>query len=157
MSTESKLSATSTPASSNKGEQIISSPSSTSKFYHRPSNELRHLESIWNDTNAYGVQAQVYRTPIQGVQFINRMQHVHINPDPNVYVRPLLPNISSSNTITLQHEVSAEDRLIERFKDTINEFHNRPYREYSYDTNIYWNIEHCHEIRFNVIISIRKP
>ncbi|CAF4543488.1 unnamed protein product, partial [Rotaria magnacalcarata] len=84
MSIESKLSATSTPASSNKGEQIISSPSSPSKFYHRPSNELRHLESIWNDTNAYGVQAQVYRTPIQGVQFINRMQHVHINPDPNV-------------------------------------------------------------------------
>lgn len=156
MSLESKSSTTSASASSNKGEQIISSPSSLSKFYHRPSNELRHLETIWNDTNSYGVQSQVYRTPIQGVQLINRMQHLPINPDSNVYTRPLLPNISTSNTISLQHEVSAEDRLVERFKDIINEFHNRPYREYSYDTNIYWNIEHCREIRFNVIISIKK-
>ena len=84
------------------------------------------------------------------------MQHLPINPDSNVYTRPVLPNISTSNTISLQHEVSAEDRLVERFKDIINEFHNRPYREYSYDTNIYWNIEHCQEIRFNVIISIKK-
>ncbi|CAF4355398.1 unnamed protein product, partial [Rotaria magnacalcarata] len=33
----------SSPGSSNKGQQIISSPSSTPKCYHRPWNELRHL------------------------------------------------------------------------------------------------------------------
>ncbi|CAF4355427.1 unnamed protein product, partial [Rotaria magnacalcarata] len=53
MSSGSKATSTSTAAaaastasstgSSNKGQQIISSPSSTPKCYHRPWNERRHL------------------------------------------------------------------------------------------------------------------
>ncbi|CAF2059758.1 unnamed protein product, partial [Rotaria magnacalcarata] len=72
----------SSPGSSNKGQQIISSPSSTPKCYHRPWNELRHLESIWTDTNLNGVQSQQHRTAIQAVHLANRMQHLHMIPDP---------------------------------------------------------------------------
>ncbi|CAF3380985.1 unnamed protein product [Rotaria socialis] len=150
--------ATASPSgSSNKGQQIISSPSSTPKCYHRHWNELRHLESIWTDTNLDGVQSQQYRTAIQAAHLANRMQHMHIIPDPNACTRPRLPNISSSNTVSLQHEISSEDRLIERFKDVMNEFVSRPYRQYSYDTNMRWSIDHCEQIRFSVIVSIKKP
>ncbi|CAF4368805.1 unnamed protein product, partial [Rotaria magnacalcarata] len=38
-------------SSTNEGQQIISSPSSQPRVYRRPYNELRHLESIWTDTN----------------------------------------------------------------------------------------------------------
>ncbi|CAF5165477.1 unnamed protein product, partial [Rotaria magnacalcarata] len=82
----------SSTGSSNKGQQIISSPSSTPKCYHRPWNELRHLKSIWTDTNLNGVQSQQHRTAIQAVHLANRMQHLHMIPDPiNVCTRPLLP------------------------------------------------------------------
>ncbi|CAF4502957.1 unnamed protein product, partial [Rotaria magnacalcarata] len=72
----------SSTGSSNKGQQIISSPSSTPKCYHRPWNELRHLKSIWTDTNLNGVQSQQHRTAIQAVHLANRMQHLHMIPDP---------------------------------------------------------------------------
>lgn len=147
----------SSSGSSNKGQQIISSPSSTPKCYHRSWNELRHLESIWTDTNLNSVQSQQHRTAVQAVHLANRMQHMHIIPDPNVCTRPLLPNISSSNPVSLQHEISTEDKLIERFKDLINDFVSRPYRQYSYDTNMRWSIDHCEQIRFSVIVSIKKP
>ncbi|CAF4113406.1 unnamed protein product, partial [Rotaria magnacalcarata] len=114
--------------------------------------------SIWTDTNLNGVQSQQHRTAIQAVHLANRMQHLHMIPDPiNVCTRPLLVNISPSNTVSLQHEISAEDRLIERFKDVMNEFFSRPYRQYSYDTNMRWSIDHCEQIRFSVIVSIKKP
>ncbi|CAF4573329.1 unnamed protein product, partial [Rotaria magnacalcarata] len=56
------------PASSstNEGQQIISSPSSQPRVYRRPYNELRHLESIWTDTNQNGIPySEQHRTAIQ--------------------------------------------------------------------------------------------
>ncbi|CAF4608397.1 unnamed protein product [Rotaria magnacalcarata] len=56
------------PASSstNEGQQIISSPSSQSRVYRRPYNELQHLESIWTDTNQNGIPySEQHRTAIQ--------------------------------------------------------------------------------------------
>ncbi|CAF4951542.1 unnamed protein product, partial [Rotaria magnacalcarata] len=53
-------------SSTNEGQQIISSPSSQPRVYRRPYNELRHLESIWTDTNQNGIPySEQHRTAIQ--------------------------------------------------------------------------------------------
>ncbi|CAF4187504.1 unnamed protein product, partial [Rotaria magnacalcarata] len=56
-------------SSTNEGQQIISSPSLQSRVYRRPYNELRHLESIWTDTNQNGIPySEQHRTAIQATQ-----------------------------------------------------------------------------------------
>ncbi|CAF1525335.1 unnamed protein product [Rotaria magnacalcarata] len=148
------------PASSstNEGQKIISSPSSQSRVYRRPYNELQHLESIWTDTNQNGIPySEQHRTAIQASQLANRLQHFHISSDHNPIGRPVMVNNASPQPSWTQHEILVENGLIERFKNAINDFMKRPGRRYAYNANMRWSLEHCHEISFSVTISIKKP
>ncbi|CAF5010773.1 unnamed protein product, partial [Rotaria socialis] len=65
--------------------------SSQPRVYRRPFNELRHLESIWTDTNQNGIPySEQHRTAIQTAQLANRLQYFHISSDHNPIGRPVM-------------------------------------------------------------------
>ncbi|CAF5221576.1 unnamed protein product, partial [Rotaria magnacalcarata] len=71
-------------SSSNTGQQLISSPSTQPRVCRSPYQELRHLESIWTDTNLNGIQySEQHLTTVQTAQSANQLQHLHVNSDNN--------------------------------------------------------------------------
>ncbi|CAF1471304.1 unnamed protein product [Rotaria sordida] len=54
------------------------------------------------------------------------------------------------------NEALADEELIERFKELINEFMIRPDRHYSHNTNMSWTIDHGNQIKYSVGISINQ-
>ncbi|CAM4984140.1 unnamed protein product [Rotaria socialis] len=145
-------------SSSNTGQQLISSPSTQPRVCRCPYQELCHLESIWTDTNLNGIQySEQHQTTVQTAQSANQLQHLHVNSDNNPIERAVAINNVSPHPLWVHHEMLAENGLIDRFKEVINDFIQRPGRQYAYDANMRWSIEHCNEIRFSVAISIKEP
>jgi len=64
---------------------------------------------------------------------------------------------SSSSATIHQDESLAEERLIERLEEVINEFMTRPNRHYSYNTTLHWTVDHGHEINYSAVILIHPP
>ena len=144
-------------SSSNNGQQLVSSPSSKPKVYIRPWNELRHLESTWNNAGQNEVASNQHRTAIQAVQLAKQLQQLQINHDHNLPSTQITASNVSSHSSRIQNETMAEEALIERLKALVTEFVNRPDRHYSYDASMRWSIDHCDQIRYSIAISIKKP
>ncbi|CAF2104337.1 unnamed protein product [Rotaria magnacalcarata] len=126
-------------SSSNKGQQIMSSPTSKPKIYSRSWNELRHLESVWNNA-------------------ANQLHQLNVNNDRLIASKQqMMASNAPSYSSLMQNERMAEEVLVERLKESITEFMNRPGRHYSYDTSMRWSLEHCDQIKYSVVISVKKP
>ncbi|CAF1518515.1 unnamed protein product [Rotaria sordida] len=65
-------------------------------------------------------------------------------------------NDVSLDSLYMHNEALADEELIERFKELINEFMTRPDRHYSYKTNMRWTINHGNQIKYSVVISINQ-
>ncbi|CAF5184645.1 unnamed protein product, partial [Rotaria magnacalcarata] len=123
-------------SSSNTGQQLISSPSTQPRVCRSPYQELRHLESIWTDTNLNGIQySEQHLTTVQTAQSANQLQHLHVNSDNNPIERAVAINNVSPHPLWVHHEMFAENGLIDRFKEVINDFIQCPGRQYAYDAN----------------------
>ena len=66
-------------------------------------------------------------------------------------------SVPTSHGIISPCEALAEEELIERLKEIINEFMTRPDRKHSYDTTMRWTIDHGNEINYSVVIFINQP
>ena len=75
------------------------------------------------------------------------LSRVHIHSD--ISVMTSQPSVS-------HNEPLAEEELVERLKEVINEFMTRPGRQQSYDAKMRWTIDHGKEINYSVVIFINQ-
>lgn len=59
----------------------------------------------------------------------------------------------SSDTVPTE-ESTAEEGLIERFKEITYQFMTRPNRQYSYDVLMRWKVDHGNEIHYHVALKV---
>jgi len=114
---------------------------SSSSFYQRSLNRIRHLESV----NA------------EAAQIAHSFQQLKVNSEINTVSTPSITVAASTQTSCLLSESLAEEELIERLKELINEFMTRPGREYSYNTTMRWTVDHGNHINYSVVILIDQP
>jgi hypothetical protein len=136
-------------ASSNNHQQ--SSSSAPFAFRHRSLNNIRQLESSSVDATWNGLSPQGQRSIAQAADITNRFQQLQVNSDINIAAA------SSLHATTLRNESLAEEELIERLKEIINEFMTRSGRHYSYNTTMRWTVDHGNEINYSVVILINQP
>ena len=86
-------------------------------------------------------------------ELANQFKHLKVNKKHTT--KSSIP--ASISTPSMHTESLADEELVERLKDIIHEFMTRPDRHYVYNTTMRWNIDHCNEIKYNVVISIRQP
>lgn len=136
----------------------MSSPTSKPKIYSRSWNELRHLESVWNNAGQNEASSIQHRTAIQAAHLANQLNQLNVNNDRLIASKQqMMASNAPSYSSLMQNERIAEEVLVERLKESITEFMNRPGRHYSYDTSMRWSLEHCDQIKFSVVISVKKP
>lgn len=121
-------------------------PRSTRPYIPDP----RQLTSMWpvvavnNDTS----------------QITGQLQELHVDsrPDSNMISNDIGVIGSIPFPISfMQNERAFEERLIDRLKEMIIEFIHRHDRRFSYEANMRWYIDHCNHIRFNVVITVKRP
>ena len=112
---------------------------SSSGYCHCSLNRIGHLES------ADAEEATV---------IANAFQQLKVNSDINTVSTTAAV---STQTSCLLRESLAEEELIERLKELINEFMTRPGRNYSYNTTMRWTVDHGNHINYSVFILIDQP
>ena len=115
--------------------------SSFDDFHQRSLNKIKHLESVNADA----------------ARIANLFQQLKVNSEINTVSTPLTTVAVSTQTSCLLSESLAEEELIERLKELINEFMTRPGREYSYNTTMRWTVDHGNHINYSVVILIDQP
>ncbi|CAF1520662.1 unnamed protein product [Adineta ricciae] len=120
-----------------------SSSSSTSMRRYHSNNDERDIDSAGVHDSERQCKTQPCRT------ISNRLQQLRVLGDINVTI--------CHGSSTLSGEALAEEELVERLKQTINEFMTRPDRRYSYDTTLRWTVDHGNEINYSVVIYINQP
>jgi hypothetical protein len=104
-------------------------------------NKIKHLESVNADA----------------ARIANLFQQLKVNSEINTVSTPLTTVGASTQTSCSLSESLAEEELIERLKELINEFMTRPGRGYSYNTTMRWTVDHGNHINYSVFILIDQP
>ena len=104
------------------------------------------------DANLNGQQSGA-----QAVQIANRFHQLRLNSDMNIASTHATTIGISAPMPCLHNESLAEEELIERLKEIINEFMTRPGRRHSYNTTMRWTVDHGNQINYSVVILINQP
>jgi hypothetical protein len=114
-------------------------------------NSIRPFESTGTAATWNGLSTQEQRSVDQAAAITHRLRQLKVHIDINT-----APSSSSCATIH-QDESLAEEQLIERLEEVINEFMTRPNRHYSYNTTLHWTVDHGNQINYSVVILIHPP
>ena len=128
------------------------------RFCVQQQQQQQHIESASNhhfwscqDDSFNSHQIKVDDADQQAIQWPNR--NVPVQETTNISFDSMS---SSSSSSSMQKESLAEVEFIEQLKVLTYTFINRPDRRYSYSTNMHWKVNHCKQLKFNVIISMKE-
>jgi len=105
-------------------------------------------------------------TRIVQQQLSNRFQQLQVTSDIRIgSMHPTIPTITTNIGGVLmqaphlqQAEALAEEELIDRLKEIMNEFMiHRPGQHYSYNTTMRWTVDHGNQLNYSVVILINQP
>jgi hypothetical protein len=124
---------------------------------HRSLNDIRHLGTTSTDGPCDGCFLAEQRSRTQAIQLANRLQHLQVNSDINTASTQAATSVVPTLMPCLQNESLAEEELIERLKQSVNQFMTRPGRRYSYNITMRWTVDHGNQISYSVVVSINQP
>ena len=109
--------------------------------------EQRETESGTKHVSSNGCPLRGRPSTTEGIERANRHPHVHVHSDISVV---------TAHAAASYNESLAEEELVERLKEIINEFMTRPDRQHSYDAKMRWTIDHGNDLSYSVIILISQ-
>ena len=99
-------------------------------------------------------------TTARAVQVTNQLQQLQVYPDTSARAssQPVTTADRSALMVhRLENESLAEDELIERLRELINEFMTRPGRQFNYNNTIRWAVYPGNYTDYSVVILINQP
>ncbi|CAF1671667.1 unnamed protein product [Adineta ricciae] len=135
----------------NESSSTIASPSTSSTILWQSTINDRRME-----THGVHVCSSVCSVDSSDQRCMTQAPSCTTNQGPQLQVHSDI-SVTTSHGIISPCEALAEEELIERLKEIINQFMTRPDRKYSYDATMRWTIDHGNEINYSVVIFINQP